>query len=139
MSNSRISDIMSAKVISIPENDSLAKTVITFEQNRISGAPVINESGAYVGVISKTDLVTQRCMSLVMERNGFEKVQVKDLMNPTTLVTVSSHAPIDDAIALMVDNQIHRIFVTDAMGKLVGLVSTLDIVRAMRYTVESYL
>ena len=58
---------------------------------------------------------------------------VGDLMTPAVF-SVSPETPIDKVIAEMVALHVHRLFVVDASGTLVGVVSTMDILKRLRPT-----
>src|SRR5262245_48708625 len=50
-------DLMSREVIAIPRHTSLRAAAHTLARANVSGAPVIDETGRCVGVLSSTDLV----------------------------------------------------------------------------------
>jgi acetoin utilization protein AcuB len=56
VSKVKISDIMTRKVVTVPENYTVEETAETLLQNKISGAPVVDDRGAVTGVITQTDL-----------------------------------------------------------------------------------
>ncbi len=49
-------------------------------------------------------------------------------------VTVRADAPIRTLARMMIDAHIHRVIVVDAMRKLVGIVSSTDLLAALAYT-----
>lgn len=139
MSFSCVSEVMSKNVITLQEQNTLAQAVRVFEQSKISGAPVIDAAGKYVGVLSKTDMVSQRLMGLLTDRGGFDHITVGELMSAKAPLSVKESDPLDNAIELMDKHQIHRIFVTDGHEKITGIITTLDVVSRLRYSFESYL
>ncbi|HDO31053.1 MAG TPA: CBS domain-containing protein, partial [Desulfobacteraceae bacterium] len=52
-------DIMTRKVITVNENLPVRKLAKILSENRISGAPVVNDQGTVVGVVTESDLIDQ--------------------------------------------------------------------------------
>lgn len=129
-----ISSIMTRKVVCArPEMDASLLRARLVERG-VSGAPVVDDWGRVLGVVSKTDLVEHEVTS---ERG---KHSVADIMMPMVF-TLPPEAPIGQAAALMAYEGVHRVVVVDHKGCVVGLVSTLDIARWLgwcaRYAVGS--
>ena len=118
----------------------------------ISGAPVTDVHGQPVGVFSLRDLAghfANRFEDLPVidpnveraRKNGepipvdegfhFERIddaRVSDLMTPTILC-VDPDAPVLEAIRTMQQHSIHRIFVRRGNGPLMGVLTTMDVLR----------
>jgi CBS-domain-containing membrane protein len=82
------------------------------------------DRGRIVGVISKSDLVDPR------HRAGVEHPTVSDLMT-RVVHAVRPGDPAMFAVRLMVNEGVHRAVVVNDQGKLVGIVSPMDVMRAM--------
>ncbi len=139
MLGKRIYEIMSTKVIHIQENDSLEMAFRLFEENRISGIPVMNAQGQYVGVLSKTDLVSTKMMHMMQEKRSPSEIYVREFMNPNPPISLDQYDSVDEAIEQMYHNGVHRVFVKNDDGNLVGVVSTFDIVKLMRGVAQANL
>ncbi|MBV8881982.1 MAG: CBS domain-containing protein [Planctomycetaceae bacterium] len=115
----------------------------------ISGAPVEDEHGRWLGVFSTTDLgraVASRMSPPAVDRTlearepvpplpqqpsleSLGCVPVSDLMT-AGLVTVFPDSTIDEVLRSMLHFKVHRVFVIDAeSGALEGVITTVDILR----------
>jgi CBS domain-containing protein len=102
-----------------------------------------------VGVVSATDLlqlahqlggelealntsegIEHEMLIEKLEHTGFSSELVNEVMTQSA-VTVQPETTLVAAAATMVRNRVHRLVVTDHKGKLLGLVSTMDILRAL--------
>jgi CBS domain-containing protein len=85
----------------------------------VTGAPVVDEGGFPLGVISVRDLIRPTGGSTVAERRG------------SPAVTVPPGAHVREAARAMAERGVHRLPVVDAQGRAIGMVSMIDVVRAM--------
>jgi CBS-domain-containing membrane protein len=120
----RVRDIMTTEVVTLVASTSLDDAARSLTYHQVTGAPVL-EHGRIVGVVSKSDLVDPRHRS-----SGDAKPTVRDAM--TRIVhAVRPGDPAMAAVRLMVDQSVHRAVVVDDKGKLAGIVSPMDILRAL--------
>jgi CBS domain-containing protein len=136
----KVHEIMSRHVICVSKDDPLPFVIKLFERTKISGAPVVNKNGEYVGVISKTDLTKVDVLKVLVQNvnsQGTESVTIKHFMNPVPPITVPLNFSVRKTTELMVDRKIHRVFVTNPRGEIVGVVSSFDIVKI--YAMENSL
>jgi CBS-domain-containing membrane protein len=124
----RIRDIMSHKVFTLSEQTSLEEAAWGLTANAVSGAPVRDHRGHLVGVLSKSDLVDP-------DRVNGEAPTVADAMTPA-LLALRADDPAMDAVKLMVADGIHRVIVVDDSGCLVGIVTPMDVLRALVHGVR---
>ncbi len=91
----------------------------------ISGAPVTDDDGRPVGMISKTDLVAAH------RRGGLTaETRVGDLMMPMTF-SVGTDETLAKTAGLMAFEGLHRVPVVNRDGRVIGLVAALDVLRWM--------
>jgi CBS domain-containing protein len=120
---------------------------------RVSGAPVV-EGDELVGIVSRSDLVRRLVLETTLAASAVEtlagpsedaesasarvasavasrwqRLQVADVM-VHDVVTIGSDEPVTEAARLLVERHIHRLVVTER-GRVVGLVSSLDLVRLL--------
>jgi CBS domain-containing protein len=115
-------DLMTPNPVSISENATTPEAAAVLTAREISAVPVINEAGRPVGVLSRADLVRQ-------ERHG--PSTVRDIMTQAVL-TIDAAAPAWEAVAKMTAFKVHRLFVVDGTGVLIGVISAFDVVRRLR-------
>lgn len=110
-------DIMSSPVVTVPIHATRTQIADVLTQHRISAAPVVDEAGAVVGLVSEHDLLAKSADTAA------------DLMT-TALISVSPDCPLSDLRDLLVDRRIRRVPVLHN-GQLVGVVSRGDVVATM--------
>jgi tRNA nucleotidyltransferase (CCA-adding enzyme) len=118
----------------------------------ISGAPVEDAHGRWVGVFTLVDLarhVQDRLVKLPTvdpkrERSletreeippgfgfeGFEDTRVGDLMTGG-LYSVFPEATLEEVVRAMVVQKVHRLFVIDEKGAIVGVLTTMDLLKRL--------
>lgn len=149
-------ELMNNEVTLIPRDMGMQAAARRLGQMHISGAPVVDEQGRCVGVLSSSDFVSccatnlTRCSKHRAEANcgpctfpdcvgsewqminvteGVEGM-VRDYMTPDP-VTAPPEATITRLAQMMVDAHVHRIIIVDRQRHPVGIVSTTDIVAAV--------
>jgi CBS domain-containing protein len=130
LSGVRVSDIMTPHVISINENDAVSFVIKLFSSCHISGAPVENIEGEYVGVLSKTDLFHRRVLEHLERHGTLDDLPVKSIMNSNQPLVVEASTTVEKAAELMLEHHIHRVFIT-AKGEMIGVVSSYDVLKVV--------
>ena len=145
-----VADVMSHDPIMVSPQTPLKEAIKILAERRISGLPVVDEAGKLVGVISETDLLWQETGveppvyimfldSVIYLENPARHDQelhkalgqtVGEVMS-TDAVTVKPDQPLRKAAKLMQEKSIRRLAVTDDAGKVIGILTPGDIVRAM--------
>lgn len=127
----KVRELMQTKVKTVQQDDSINDAVVMLTDAHVSALPVVDGMGHMIGVVSSTDILTSEAESRdAVEREAlFEQMMVRDIMTPRPL-TVSPEADVREAAQQMLYAEIHRLFVTNG-NKLVGVISTTDIVRAV--------
>ena len=142
----RAKDIMSKKVIAVESWLILPELAKIFEEKTISGAPVVNEVGVILGVVSQTDLVRARrddaggvplyhqelddsARTFGFHLEELEKTRVEEIMTPGA-ISLDLETPVEKVAKVMLESRIHRVLITKG-DKLAGIVTTMDLVRAL--------
>jgi CBS domain-containing protein len=133
-------DLMTPNPLSLRRDATVAEAVAFLSTRGFSAAPVIDEAGRPVGVVSRTDLLQQqgyravRLAPLASEPDGTEpdgEVSVRGVMTPAVFC-VRSDSPIAKVVAKMLALNVRRLFVVDDAGVLVGVISAFDVLRGLR-------
>lgn len=132
-----VSELMTTEVASVTPDTSLATIARLFDERQISAVPVVDSSGAIVGVLSRTDLLRVGRIQAGSHRKAqvltLPQKTAADLVRETTRkpVTIGPKTTMAEAARKMCDERIHRVFVVDD-NKLVGVISTFDTMTAVR-------
>jgi acetoin utilization protein AcuB len=121
----RVGDIMSKKVYTVEFDASAEEAAWGLTRRQIGAAPVKNRDGQLVGMLTKGDLVDPAPQQWIKK-----EATVGDLMDPEVFAVYEDDAAMVAVHELASKNQ-HRLIVLNAENALVGIVSTMDVVRAL--------
>ena len=125
-------ELMQVDVISVQDDTALDEVLDLLIQEHISGAPVVDREGLLVGVISQVDVFFgSRTRPGLVRAAGEDRgvTQVRDVMTSPP-ICANEETPVHDMAEMMCKLHIHRLPVVKG-GRLSGMVSSLDICRAM--------
>jgi CBS domain-containing protein len=147
-------DVMNRDVLGVRVDMTVREAAGFLTENHIGGAPVLDEEGRLVGVVSLTDLAenasehpdiaaagarARRDVRGLDERPAGgnlarlhdepEDLLVRDIMTPT-VYTVPEDTPVPEIARAMIAGRIHRLFVT-RQRRVVGIVTPLDLLRLL--------
>jgi CBS domain-containing protein len=135
----KASDIMTLGAATTTPDSSLASAIRCMGDHRISALPVVDAEGNLRGILSEGDFFRRDGQGFRLEElarssvgsaaRALEGRRVAEIMT-TALISVDGDAPIGEAIGLMERHGVKRLPVM-AKGKLVGLISRADILRAL--------
>jgi CBS domain-containing protein len=141
--------IMRKRVVSVAPHLTVGELARILDERRISGAPVVDSNGRLVGVVSRTDLVRHEReeprsegevepwyhrVERLETAKGWQTrspdyTRVSEVMTPA-VVSADEGTSVDSLARTMLRKHIHRVVITRA-GKMTGIVSSLDLVRAL--------
>lgn len=128
-----VADIMTQNVISVNLNDSLREAKRTLKKNKIRHIPVLHEN-ELVGILSQTDILRLSFGSKFGEGQMDADEAVFDML---TIESVMKHKPktvylndtIQDVAEIFASEEYHALPVIDSNDKLIGIVTTTDVIR----------
>jgi CBS domain-containing protein len=109
--------VMTAPVITVGPDATVTHIAETITSARISAVPVVDESGAVLGLVSELDLLA---------RSGRT---ARDVMT-TAVISVTTDTDIEQVRRILVDSDIRRVPVLSS-GHLAGILSRRDLVGRM--------
>jgi CBS-domain-containing membrane protein len=121
----RVKDIMTKKVYTVEFDASAEEAAWGLTRRQIGAAPVRNSQGDLVGMLTSADLVDPAPQKWIKK-----EPTVGDLMDPEVFAVYEDDAALVAVHELASKNQ-HRLVVLSAENKLVGIVSAMDVVRAL--------
>jgi predicted transcriptional regulator len=147
----RVRDIMTTPVVTAGPNMTIRELAQLLLRKHVSGVPVVDDFGRPIDVVSKSDILDR--VHNDEETYGLEKLfyrtafgmterlgegfhldslgegTVQEIMTPLVL-SVSADTPTPLAARMMAFEEVHRVIVTED-GRMVGILTTMDIVRAV--------
>jgi CBS domain-containing protein len=147
--------VMTRKVITVRPHASVAEVAAVLAEHEISAVPVCDENGKLLGMLSEGDLMQpfgaaneiRRAWWLGMLADGtdlapefldyirVDRRQAQDLMTKD-VVTATERTSLSEVADLMGKHRIKRVPILSD-GKLVGIVSRADVVRALAGTLAA--
>jgi CBS domain-containing protein len=145
----RARDLMSINPVSLRRDATVREAVALLADRGFSAAPVIDDAGRPVGVISRTDVLVHEREYVrharledatdwdVFPRHAaheghsvevMDPTRVEDIMTPAVF-TVAPDTPAREVVQQMLDLKVHQLFVIDDDQALVGVISALDVLR----------
>jgi CBS domain-containing protein len=140
-----VRDVMTRSVVSVHRTTPIKEVAQLLIENGISGVPVVDVTGAVIGVVSEADLlikeqgadaIRHRPLARFRGESAESRAQLVKLGAVTAAdamtapaITITPARSIHDAAAIMTSRKVNRLPVVDD-GKLVGIVSRSDLVRA---------
>ena len=142
-----VRDIMTTNVVTVRADASFKEIAVRLREHRVSAFPVLDKDGTVIGVVSEADLPLKEALPLseeealseedalegarpgILRQRAQEKaraVTAADLMSRPA-VTVGVEDSVEHAARLMYVRGVKRVPVTDAAGRLVGIVSRADV------------
>ena len=147
-------EVMNPSVEAVRDDLTVQELAAFLTEREITGAPVVNERGKLVGVVSAMDIVENAAEGaefvptgengphvrqdvrehinpgdlrrMHVENSG---PQVREIMTPTVF-TIPEDTPVEKVAQTMISGRVHRLLVT-RRGRMVGIVTTLDLLKLL--------
>ena len=130
-----VSQSMTRKVITIDQEADIFEAQEKMAHNRIRHLPVIDPQDRLIGIVTDRDIRSAlpfklfKDPGLEADKEDISDLKIKDVMtqNPRT---ISADDTIQDALLLIQDLRVGALPVVDDQGKLKGIISVRDLLRA---------
>jgi CBS domain-containing protein len=151
-----IRDVMTFDVITLRPNMPLEEAVSALAERGVSGAPVLDDTGALVGMLDDSDLLTStsrlhapttiELLGAYITLPGEQRRYTEEIRHALARTvgeimakdfpTVREDGTVEDAATAIVDHHVSRVPVVDRDGRLVGIATRGDLVASMRMVVD---
>jgi CBS domain-containing protein len=147
----RAADVMTRNVVTVTPDTDVAEVARLMLEKRISGVPVV-ENGAPVGIITESDLLRRpetgtewhapRWLELFLSRSSvaadYVRTHARTALDVMTkgLVTVSEDTPVSEIAELMEQHRIKRVPVLAQDGRIIGIVSRVNLLQGLASAVH---
>ena len=149
-----VRDIMTKDLITVTSDMSISKAAKILLENRINGAPVVDDNGSLVGILCQSDLIAQQkklpiptpftLLDGIIQLTSNKQIEkqirkiaaltVSEAMTPK-VVSVHPDTEIETVAALMVDSNFHTLPVVEG-SRLVGVIGKEDVLRTLLPPIE---
>ena len=153
-------DVMTKQVILLKETDTIEQAVRQLKEQHITGAPVVDNAGIFVGILSVSDLIgrsksdsdepelppvplshedddtTWDLFEKAYPLNEDVSAEAVGTWMSKRATSVTPTAPLVEVARVMCRGHWHRVPVVDESGSLIGIISTMDILAAIVNTAE---
>jgi CBS-domain-containing membrane protein len=138
-----VRNLMTSAVVTIKRDADLHEAARLLSENMISGMPVVDDNNRVIGVISEADILILAGMK---KEHTFKDILRNILGEPVSAkkrgnkvedvmgfppITSKADDDIGEVAKILDDRRIKRLPVVDDEGKLIGIISRADIVRAI--------
>ena len=143
--------LMTEKVITVTPATTVRELAQTLLENKISGAPVLDDQDMVIGVVTESDLIDQNkkvhiptVLTLLdsfifLESPEKMEKELKKMAGITVedifahkVISLQKDTPLDEIATLMAEKKIHTLPVMDGK-KLVGVIGKSDIIRTLAH------
>ena len=148
-----VAEIMDSNPTTVSPDDEVESVLLKLRENELPGLPVVDAEGTCVGIITESDLVLRDSQAdlhlphyiqimggiiwLEPLREFESRIRkalassAKDMMTSKKLLTVSPETPVEQAGKLIAEHGHNRLPVVDADGRLVGVVTRVDVLSSL--------
>lgn len=125
-------DIMVKRLVTLRPEMDVHDAIHLLLKNRISGAPVVDQRGKYLGVFSE-----KCCMGVILD-SAYEQLPTHDVASfmDTEARTISADTQLLSIAQLFLLSSFRRLPVIDGEGFLLGQISRRDVIKAAMKQLE---
>ncbi|GGT01281.1 CBS domain-containing protein [Streptomyces chromofuscus] len=139
----RVRDVMRVPAVSVPGDMPFLDVAHTLAREQVSAVPVVDADDHVIGVVSESDLLAKAAVMAEPHRHGpvgrLRRHRLYEKSHGDTAATLMTFPPVTvhpaervaDAAWTAAHARLKRLPVTDYRGRLVGVVSRRDLLRAL--------
>jgi acetoin utilization protein AcuB len=126
---------MTRDVITVEPDSGILETKAKMEKNHIHSLPVVDKDNRLIGIVTDRDIRSALPSDVLAEeeirqvKERLAGLKIRDIMTPDP-VTVSPNQTLEDALLLMQKVRVGAFPVVDQEGKVIGIISHRDLMRA---------
>ena len=151
----QVKDVMKSDVITVSPDDTVETCARVMFEHQVSGLPVVDVQGRLAGIVTEGDLIRRAAhfeepgflpllggLIFLDDPNRFlEELRRAAAVHVGSLMTQEVHTigpddSLEQAATSMLRHRINRLPVVDGAGRLAGILSRRDLLRAL-YPVEA--
>jgi CBS domain-containing membrane protein len=139
----RCRDIMSDDIFTVTPQTAIDQAWTALQQQGLKAAPVVDEHQRVVGMLTVADFLRHagvneqggwtRLRGILRRARGRQAARVSDVMSAPA-VTAELNRHIVDLVAVFTEKHIHHLPIVDAHGRLAGVITRSDLMRALSHT-----
>ena len=136
----RVTDYMTRKVISVKPDTGVRAAFFKMKDHHIRHLPVVDEDNKLIGVVSDRELRrpewVDEALDIAHTYYLDDDMSVGDVMI-TNVYVIHTYDNLRKAVKLLLENNIGAAPVLDKTGALVGMLSAVDLMRALNDVIET--
>lgn len=119
-----VRDVMKRGIHEVSLNDSVSDIVKKMAEYNISSV-VVSDNQVFWGIITNTTILKHY-------HENLNNLKAEDIMT-SKLITISPEAPLEKAVEVMTNNNIHHLYVLSELNedKIIGVLSSKDVIKLM--------
>jgi len=142
-------DIMTKDVITVKPTTTIEDLARIFIEKNISGAPVVDNNGDLIGIVTENDLISQNKRLhiptvvrlfdafIMLESPSKIEKEIKKMAAVTVsdicvrdVITVAEDTPVEDIATIMSEKKVHLIPVVEGRN-VRGIIGKMDLIKGM--------
>jgi CBS domain-containing protein len=142
-------DIMTRDVVTVKPDTNIEELARIFIEKKISGAPVVDDNGELIGIVTENDLISQNKRLhiptvvrlfdafIMLESPSKIEKEIKKMAAVTVadifvrdVITVTEETPVEDIATIMSEKKVHLIPVVEGK-KVCGIIGKMDLIKGM--------
>lgn len=129
--NAQVWELLDRKgkdVVSVDASSTAHEAVKVMIENNIGCVLILTKNGTVSGICTERDIFSK----VILEGKSTKKIEVRAIMTPKRrLITVSKSTTLSKCMDLITEKRVRHLPVVDEAGKLEGLISIGDVLKAL--------